>query len=150
MNTLANTGWGGEFKNDLKHGESRLSSSGSAPLFPHHTHSKTSLLNCFCRLPRNSPIICRLSPFLCSRKWATPTGVSGTKPRSIRYCTPFSGFLRRNDNAEVWISFHSTWSHLIEIPQQLWAIYSITFNPRPSRMGWCSCRINVVAYVAHS
>lgn len=68
---------------------------------PHHTHSNTSLLNCFCRFPRNSPIICLLSPFLCSRKWATPTGVSGTNPRSIRYWTPFSGFLRRNDRAKV-------------------------------------------------
>ena len=26
-------------------------------------HSNTSLLNCFCRFPRNSPIICRLRPF---------------------------------------------------------------------------------------
>lgn len=57
------------------------------------THSSTSRLNCFCLLPRNSPIICRLRPLRCNRKWATPTGVSGTKPRSMRYWMPFSGFL---------------------------------------------------------
>ena len=68
---------------------------------PPNTHSNTSRLNCFCRFPRNSPIICLLRPFLCRRKWATPTGVSGTKPRSIRYWTPFSGFLRRNENAKL-------------------------------------------------
>lgn len=58
------------------------------------THSRTSLLNCFWRLPRNSPIICLLRPFLWSRKWATPTGVSGTNPLSVKYWTPFSGFLQ--------------------------------------------------------
>lgn len=57
------------------------------------TYSSTSRLNCFCRFPRNSPIIWRLRPLRCSRKWATPTGVSGTKPRSMRYWMPFSGFL---------------------------------------------------------
>lgn len=65
----------------------------TAPHPPRRTHSSTSRLNCFCRLPRNSPIICRLRPLRCSRKCATPTGVSGTKPRSMRYWTPFSGFL---------------------------------------------------------
>ena len=59
-----------------------------------NAYSKTSLLNCFCLLPRNSPIICLLRPFLCSRKWATPTGVSGTNPLSVRYWIPFSGFLK--------------------------------------------------------
>lgn len=59
------------------------------------THSRTSRWNCFCLFPRNSPIICLLKPFLWSRKWATPTGVSGTKLRSIRYWMPFSGFLER-------------------------------------------------------
>lgn len=69
-------------------------SAGPCPRPPSRgTHSSTSLLNCFCRLPRNSPIICLLRPLRCSRKWATPTGVSGTKPRSMRYWTPFSGFL---------------------------------------------------------
>lgn len=85
---------------------------------PPNTHSNTSRLNCFCRFPRNSPIICLLRPFLCRRKWATPTGVSGTKPRSIRYWTPFSGFLRRNENAKRLIFFHWTWGHLIKILQQ--------------------------------
>lgn len=56
------------------------------------THVRTSLLNC-CRLPRNSPIICLLSPFLSRMKRAMPTGVSETKPLSIRYWIPFSGFL---------------------------------------------------------
>lgn len=84
----------------------------------HNTHSNTSRLNCFCRFPRNSPIICLLRPFLCRRKWATPTGVSGTKPRSIRYWTPFSGFLRRNENAKLLIFFHWTWRHLVIILQQ--------------------------------
>lgn len=83
----------------------------------HNTHSKTSRLNCFCRFPRNSPIICLLRPFLCRRKWATPTGVSGTKPRSIRYWTPFSGFLRRKENAKLLIFFHWIWRHLIKILQ---------------------------------
>lgn len=93
--------------------------SQQAELFPtHNTHSSTSRLNCFCRFPRNSPIICLLRPFLCSRKWATPTGVSGTKPRSIRYWTPFSGFLRGNDNAELLIFFHWTCRHLIKTWQQ--------------------------------
>lgn len=59
-----------------------------------NTYSKTSRLNCFCRLPRNSPIICLLKPFLCRRKWATPTGVSGMNPLSVRYWMPFSGFLK--------------------------------------------------------
>lgn len=54
---------------------------------------RTSLLNC-CRLPRNSPIICLLRPFLSRMNRATPTGVSDTKPLSIRYWIPFSGFLR--------------------------------------------------------
>lgn len=69
------------------------------------THSSTSRLNCFCRLPRNSPIICLLRPLRCSRKWATPTGVSGTKPRSMRYWTPFSGFLVRwgERQAQPWL-----------------------------------------------
>lgn len=58
-----------------------------------NTHSKTSLLNCFCRFPRNSPIICLLRPFLSRMKRAMPTGVSDTKPLSIRYWIPFSGFL---------------------------------------------------------
>lgn len=80
-----------------------------AQLLPtHNTHSNTSRLNCFCRFPKNSPIICLLRPFLCRRKWATPTGVSGTKPRSIRYWTPFSGFLRRNEKAKLLIFFHWT------------------------------------------
>lgn len=57
------------------------------------TYSRTSLLNCSLLFPRNSPIICRLRPFLCSRKWATPMAVSGTKPRVIRKWTPLSGFL---------------------------------------------------------
>lgn len=61
--------------------------------FYSHTHSKTSLLNCFCRFPRNSPIICLLRPFLSRMKRAIPTGVSDTKPLSIRYWIPFSGFL---------------------------------------------------------
>lgn len=65
------------------------------------THSKTSLLNCFCRLPRNSPIICLLSPFLCSRKWATPTGVSGMNPLSVRYWMPFSGFLKKIQHSDT-------------------------------------------------
>lgn len=56
------------------------------------THVRTSLLNC-CRLPRNSPIICLLSPFLSRMNRAMPTGVSDTKPLSIRYWIPFSGFL---------------------------------------------------------
>ncbi|TNN56649.1 hypothetical protein EYF80_033186 [Liparis tanakae] len=43
---------------------------------------------------RNSPIICLLSPFLSRMKRATPTGVSDTKPLSIRYWIPFSGFLQ--------------------------------------------------------
>lgn len=59
-----------------------------------NTHSKTSLLNCFCRFPRNSPIICLLKPFLSRMKRAIPTGVSDTKPLSIRYWIPFSGFLK--------------------------------------------------------
>ena len=60
-----------------------------------HPYSKTSLLNCFCRLPRNSPrSSAGLRPFLCSRKWATPTGVSGMNPLSVRYWIPFSGFLK--------------------------------------------------------
>lgn len=58
------------------------------------TYSRTSLLKGFLLLPRNSPIICRLRPFLCSRKWATPMGVSGMKPREIRNWRPLSGFLR--------------------------------------------------------
>ena len=80
------------------------------------THSSTSRLNCFCRLPRNSPIICRLRPLRCSRKWATPTGVSGTKPRSMRYWTPFSGFLGDERQAQMGVSapaplrLRSTWS----------------------------------------
>lgn len=57
-------------------------------------------MNCFCLLPRNSPIICLLKPFLWSRKWATPTGVSGTKFRSIRYWMPFSGFLEAQERLE--------------------------------------------------
>lgn len=61
------------------------------------TYSRTSLLNC-CRLPRNSPIICRLSPFLSRINLAMPTGVSDTKPLSIRYWIPFSGFLQENKN----------------------------------------------------
>lgn len=61
--------------------------------FYSHTHSKTSLLNCFWRFPRNSPIICLLRPFLSRMKRAIPTGVSDTKPLSIRYWIPFSGFL---------------------------------------------------------
>lgn len=61
------------------------------------THSSTSRWNCFCLFPRNSPIICLLKPFLWSRKWATPTGVSGTKFRSIRYWMPFSGFLETDE-----------------------------------------------------
>lgn len=59
------------------------------------THLRTSLLNC-CLLPRNSPIICLLSPFLSRMNLATPTGVSDTKPLSIRYWIPFSGFLWQN------------------------------------------------------
>lgn len=65
------------------------------------THSKTSLLNGFLLLPRNSPIICRLRPFLCSRKWATPMGVSGMKPREIRNWRPLSGFLGEETKESV-------------------------------------------------
>lgn len=57
------------------------------------TYSRTSLLNCSLLLPKNSPIICLLRPFLCSRKCATPMAVSGTKPRVIRKWMPRSGFL---------------------------------------------------------
>lgn len=57
------------------------------------THSRTSLLKGFLLLPRNSPIIWRLRPFLCSRKCATPMGVSGMKPREMRNWRPLSGFL---------------------------------------------------------
>lgn len=57
------------------------------------THSSTSRLNCFLLLPRNSPIIWRLRPLRWSRKWATPMGVSGMKPREIRNWMPLSGFL---------------------------------------------------------
>lgn len=59
------------------------------------THSRTSLLKGFLLLPRNSPIICRLRPFRCSRKWATPMGVSGMKPLEIRNWRPLSGLLRQ-------------------------------------------------------
>lgn len=59
------------------------------------THSSTSLLKGFLLFPRNSPIICRLRPFLWSRKCATPMGVSGMKPREIRNWRPLSGFLGR-------------------------------------------------------
>lgn len=66
-----------------------------------HTYSRTSLLNCFLLLPRNSPIIWRLRPFLWSRKCATPMGVSGMKPREIRNWIPLSGFLKRKDRDMV-------------------------------------------------
>lgn len=94
----------------------RLEVRGAACVRGGATHSSTSRLNCFCRLPRNSPIICRLRPLRCSRKWATPTGVSGTKPRSMRYWTPFSGFLADERQAQLGASaparlrLHGTWS----------------------------------------
>lgn len=70
------------------------------------THLRTSLLNC-CRLPRNSPIICLLSPFLSRMNRAMPTGVSDTKPLSIRYWIPFSGFLRSRGHVVLLIfPFH--------------------------------------------
>lgn len=59
------------------------------------THSNTSRLNCFLLLPRNSPIIWRLRPLRWRRKWATPIGVSGMKPREIRNWMPLSGFLQK-------------------------------------------------------
>lgn len=65
-----------------------------------HTHSSTSLLKGFLLLPRNSPIIWRLRPFRCSRKWATPMGVSGMKPREIRNWRPLSGFLKQTNQNE--------------------------------------------------
>lgn len=80
------------------------------------THSRTSRLNCFCRFPRNSPIICLLKPFLCSRKWATPTGVSGTKFRSIRYWMPFSGFLETHERVER----ETEWDKKKEWSPNLW------------------------------
>lgn len=66
-----------------------------------HTYSRTSLLNCFLLLPRNSPIIWRLRPFRWSRKCATPMGVSGMKPREIRNWIPLSGFLKGKDRDTV-------------------------------------------------
>lgn len=65
------------------------------------TYSRTSLLNCSLLLPKNSPIICLLRPFLCSRKCATPMAVSGTKPRVIRKWMPRSGFLPVDDTHRV-------------------------------------------------
>jgi len=53
----------------------------------------TSMLNCFCRLPRYSPIICLLSPLREMRNLATAFGRLSRKRRSIRYRIPFSGFL---------------------------------------------------------
>lgn len=66
------------------------------------THSRTSLLKGFLLLPRNSPIIWRLKPFLCSRKCATPMGVSGMKPREMRNWRPLSGFLfKKNKESDI-------------------------------------------------
>lgn len=86
------------------------------------THSRTSLLNGFLLFPRNSPIICRLRPFLCSRKWATPMGVSGMKPREIRNWRPLSGFLRQNRESNDW----KGWSPRTELNQS----FSIKLNWR--------------------
>lgn len=83
----------------LKEKDVNTNASGNYTLLL-ETYSRTSRLNCFCLFPRNSPIICLLKPFLCSRKWATPTGVSGTKFRSIRYWMPFSGFLEKRGERE--------------------------------------------------
>lgn len=80
------------------------------------THSRTSLLNCFCRLPRNSPIICLLRPFLWSRKWATPMGVSGMKPREIRNWRPLSGLLteKKKEEEKLDIKIHFIWVNIIQ------------------------------------
>lgn len=67
------------------------------------THSNTSLLNCLLLLPRNSPIICRLKPFLCNRKWATPIAVSGIKPLDIKNWIPLSGFLQEDQERCRWV-----------------------------------------------
>lgn len=62
-----------------------------------HTYSSTSRLKGFLLLPKNSPIIWRLRPFLWRRKWATPMGVSGMKPREMRNWRPLSGFLHQGN-----------------------------------------------------
>lgn len=78
-----------------------------------HTYSRTSLLNCFLLLPRNSPIIWRLRPFRWSRKCATPMGVSGMKPREIRNWIPLSGFLKGKDRDMV--SLHDLFEALLPL-----------------------------------
>lgn len=58
------------------------------------THSRTSWLNGFCRLPKYSPIICLLRPFLCKRNLDTALLEFSRNLCSIRYLIPFSGFLQ--------------------------------------------------------
>lgn len=82
------------------------------------THSRTSLLKGFLLLPRNSPIICRLRPFLCSRKCATPMGVSGMKPREMRNWRPLSGFLFKKKKIYFLIILNCTGHFIFSITKK--------------------------------
>lgn len=95
------------------------------------THSKTAMLKGFCKLPRYSPIICLLRPFLVMRNLATPRGEFSRNPRAIRYAMPRSGFLlNRFRPTRYWRlrTVSDTWKILLQNVNNLRETRSLTMS----------------------